>query len=240
MRGPMPPNTTLKIPPGVPTYAALRDHLRTEILTGVIPADARLTTAFLVERYGFSQMPIREALQALEGEGLIEIQPHKGARVLPLDPRRVRNIYELRTVIESLLARLSLPNLTNAATAELAKLHAAMKVVAAKRDSAALFALNHQFHDLIYGHADNAEALAIYDRYASLLGSLRASFGFSAERMQRMIREHGEILDALRKQDPERLEAVVRTHCDGAKEDLLARIAREWGSAARTAAGGRR
>src|SRR6266508_1850881 len=109
-------------PPGAPTYAALRDVLRAEILSGKIPAGTRLTTASLVERFGFSQMPVREALQALHGEGLIEIQPHRGAGVLPLDITRVRNIYDLRAAIEGLLVRLAVPNLTNAALSQLAQI----------------------------------------------------------------------------------------------------------------------
>ncbi|MGV6873552.1 GntR family transcriptional regulator [Pseudochelatococcus sp. B33] len=211
----------LEIEPGVPTYAVLRDRLRAEILSGKLPAGARLTTASLVQRFGVSQMPIREALQALEGEGLIEIAPHKGAAVLPLDATRVRNIYDLRGALEALLVRLAIPNLSNRAMAQIAATHHQMVEAVRKGETAQLFALNHQFHDLIYRHADNDEAFSMYNRYASLLSSLRETYGFSAGRLDQMMKEHGEILAALQAQDEARLTSLTERHCEGAKLDML-------------------
>lgn len=215
-------NIKMEMEPGVPTYAALRDRLRAEILSGRLPAGARLTTASLVERFGVSQMPVREALQSLEGEGLIEIAPHRGAAVLPLDISRVRNIYDLRGALEALLIRLALPNLSNRAMAQAAELHDRMKAEVASGNLGDLFSLNQQFHNLIYQHADNAEAFNIYDRYASLLGTLRETYGFGKVRVDQIMDEHQQILDSLRAQDEHRLVAIIGLHCEGAKHDLLA------------------
>jgi DNA-binding GntR family transcriptional regulator len=215
-------NLKMEIAHGVPTYAALRDRLRAEILSGKLPAGARLTTASLVERFGVSQMPVREALQSLEGEGLIEIAPHKGAAVLPLDASRVRNIYDLRGALEALLIRLAVPNLSNRAMTQAAALHERMKAEVASGDLANLFSLNQQFHQLLYRHADNAEAFNIYNRYASLLGTLSETHGFSKARVDQMMDEHQEILDSLRLQDERRLVTIIERHCEGAKLDVLA------------------
>jgi DNA-binding GntR family transcriptional regulator len=215
-------NLKMEIAPGVPTYAALRDRLRAEILSGKLPAGARLTTASLVERFGVSQMPVREALQSLEGEGLIEIAPHKGAAVLPLDVSRVRNIYDLRGALEALLIRLAVPNLSNRAMSQAAALHDRMKAEAASGDPAELFSLDQQFHQLLYRHADNAEAFNLYNRYASLLGTLHETYGFSKARVGQMVDEHQEILDSLRSQDERRLATIIERHCEGAKLDMLA------------------
>lgn len=215
-------NNKMEIEPGVPTYAALRDRLRAEILSGRLAAGARLTTASLVERFGVSQMPVREALQALEGEGLIEIAPHRGAAVLPLDIGRVQNIYDLRGALEALLIRLAVPNLSNRAMAQAAAIHDRMKAEIDSGDTSHLFALNQEFHILLYSHANNAEAFNIYNRYASLLGTLREAYGFSKTRIDRMMSEHQEIIDLLRAQDVPRLTALIERHCEGAKFDMLA------------------
>src|SRR5918997_1452748 len=98
-------------------YSALTDILREEIVSGRLAAGSRLTVEDLASRYGVSTMPVREALQRLRGEGIIVLLPHRGARVVSLDENLVSNIYDLRGAIESLLARRSLPNLTNAAMA---------------------------------------------------------------------------------------------------------------------------
>ena len=217
--------------PGTPTYAALRDRLRADILSGKIPAGTRLTTASLVERFGFSQMPVREALQALHGEGLIDIQPRRGASVLPLDAKRVRNIYDLRAAIEALLVRLSIPNLTNAALSQLAQIQQDFRQAAQRKDIKLLFALNNQFHDLINRHADNPEATLIRDRYASLLTGLRGEYGYSTVRVKQMVDDHDRILQALRAQDELLLEKLMYSHVDGAKTDLLDRMAAKARSA---------
>jgi len=219
--------TPLVLPPGLPAYAALRDVIRADIIAGRLPAGTRLATASLVERFGISQMPVREALQALEGEGLITILPHKGATVLSLYPKRIGDIYDLRGAVESLLVRRSLPNLTNAAMAELAAIHRDLKAAVKRSDSGAVFTLNSRFHMLINRHADNPEALAVYDRYVNILGSLRAQYGFSPFRMRQMADEHEQLLDALRRQDEAKLDKVVRTHVVGAKVDLISRMEQE-------------
>src|SRR5690606_36634903 len=167
--------------------AAIRDRLRMEILSGRLAAGTRLTTASLVERFGVSQMPVREALQALEGEGLITIAPHRGAAVLPLDQVRVRDIYDLRGALEVVLIRSALPNLSNRAMGEIAAAQARMREQVDSNDPSQLFVLNHQFHDLIYRHADNPEAYSMYNRYASLLSMLRGKYGFSEARIVQML-----------------------------------------------------
>lgn len=211
---------------GLPAYAHIRDTIRSEIMGGRLQPGTRLTIASLVERFGISQMPVREALQALEGEGLLTILPHRGATVLSLDEKRVVNIYRVRGAVEGLLARLSLPNLTNAAMKEIAVVHRELSAVLADGNQDAIFPLNTRFHNLIYRHADNPEALAIYNHYAGLLGALRDRFGFGALRMRQIAEEHEEIVVSLRMQDEDRLEAVIRLHMEGAKDDLVARMRR--------------
>lgn len=216
--------TPFEMRPGVPAYAAVRDVIRAEIMDGEISAGARLTTAFLVKRFGISQMPVREALQALEGEGLIRILPHKGATVLSLDSKRVGNIYDLRGAVEALLVRKCLPNITNAAMAELSEIHRVLKDAVDRGEPRTVFDLNTKFHSLIYRYAQNPEAEGVYDRYAKLLGTLRGRYGFSPFRMHQMVDEHDEILDALRRQDEAELDVLMRSHVEGAKLDLVSRI----------------
>ncbi len=218
--------STLNRPVGLPAYAALRDQLRADIISGVITAGTRLTVADLVRRYGVGQIPVREALQALEGEGIVTILPHRGARVLSLDARLVRNVHDVRGAIESLLIRLSLPNLTNAAIAQSVSIQQRFREAAAQRQFDAMFSLNQDFHHLIYRHADNPEALKIFDLYASLLGTIRRQYGYGPDRIVEMVTQHEQILAALRAQDEEQLEKLVRLHVEGAKRDLLDHMGR--------------
>jgi len=209
------------------TYAVLTDLLREEIVSGRIPAGSRLTVNEVASRYGVSHMPVREALQHLRGEGIIIVQPRKGARIVSLDAQLVNNIYDLRGAIEALLGRLSLPNLTNAAMARLDELYQRFVQAAETGDMKSVFAINAEFHALLYRHANNAVALEIYDRYAGLMRALRQQYGIGPGRLAERVAGLSELLDAIRAQDEERLGKVIARSCDLAKRDLLSLMGQE-------------
>ncbi len=209
------------------TYAALTDLLRQDIVSGRLPAGARVTVAEVASRYGVSQMPVREALQCLQGEGIVTLQPHKGASVLALDEKFVCNIYDLRGAVESLLARLSLPNLTNAAMARLEDLCQQVGLAVEKGDVKLVLAVNSEFHSLLYRHADNPVALEIYNRYAGLMGTLRQKYGVGPGRLIGIAGGLVEVMEAIRAQDADRLGRLLPLQCELAKQDLLRLIAQE-------------
>lgn len=208
-------------------YAALTELLRDEIVSGRVPAGARLTVDEIASRYGVSHMPVRQALQRLQGEGIVVLLPHKGARVVSLDARLVDNVYDLRGAIEALLARLSLPNLTNAAMARLDALYQQYVKAAKNRNVKSVFALNAEFHILLYQHANNAVAFEIYDRYSGLMRTLRQKYGIGPGRLAERVAGLSEVLDALHTKDEERLGKVVALQCELAKRDLLRLMAEE-------------
>ena len=86
-------------------YARVCDALRSAILSGHFTPGQRLKMSDLTTRFRVSPTAIREALQQLQGEGLITIFPHRGASVRSVDKRFVSNIYDLRFAIENMLIR---------------------------------------------------------------------------------------------------------------------------------------
>ena len=203
------------------TYAALTDLLRQEIVSGKLPTGSRITVADVASRYGVSQMPVREALQCLQGEGIVVLLPHKGARVLSLDSHFVNNMYDLRGAIESLLARLAIPNLTNAVMTRLEEIWQQIDQAAKNGDEKRLLTLNGEFHRLLYRHADNPIALEIYNRYSGLMGTLRQKYGEGPGRLEEISAGLAEVLDVLRAQDAERLSRLSLHLCEQAKKDIL-------------------
>ncbi len=169
-------------------------------------------------------MPVREALQALEGEGLITIRHHRGATVLSLDAKRIAHIYDLLSAVEVLLVRSAFPNITNAAMTKLQGIQQAMGQAKEMGDSAKLFELNRQFHSLIFDYSDSSDLLGIYDRYVNLLRAWRSKFGFTTFRMTQMLEQHDEMLEALKAADLQWLEKIVHSHSQGTKEDLVSRV----------------
>jgi DNA-binding GntR family transcriptional regulator len=100
--------------------------LREAILAGVLSPGARLRQEELADRFGTSRIPVREALRALEYEGLVTSEPNRGFTVTELDADDVEEVYDLRIVLESHAVRVALPLLTDEDIAELDDLFAQM------------------------------------------------------------------------------------------------------------------
>ena len=79
--------------------------LRNDIVAGVLAGGCRLAETELAEQYGLSRTPIRESLRRLQAEGLVEVIPHRGARVINWQSFDVEGMYDLRTAIEAFVAR---------------------------------------------------------------------------------------------------------------------------------------
>jgi DNA-binding GntR family transcriptional regulator len=92
----------------VSTVDALASALRHDILDGALPAGAWLREHQLCETYGVARHSLRAALRALAAEGLVKIEPHRGAHVAALGPDEVRWLYELRAALELEAAHLAL------------------------------------------------------------------------------------------------------------------------------------
>jgi len=90
------------------TVDALADALRREILDGALPAGAWLRERELCESFGVARHSLRAALRALAAEGLVKIEPHRGAQVVELTADDVRWLYELRAALEIEAAHLAL------------------------------------------------------------------------------------------------------------------------------------
>ncbi|MCK5516294.1 MAG: GntR family transcriptional regulator [Desulfobulbaceae bacterium] len=211
----------MKRPVGETIYDAICDDLRKCILNGEFKPGDRLKIAQLVERFGASPMPIREALQKLQGEGLITIIPHRGACVRPLNKKFITNINEIRTALECMLARKACSRMTSAGLRHLERIQKTYDDKINDMNGLSLVLINLKFHDKIYAYADNPEAVKVLNSQASLIRGLRATLGFDPGRPKVVSSEHHKIIDALRAKDPDKLEKIFRVHCQNALEDYL-------------------
>jgi DNA-binding GntR family transcriptional regulator len=101
--------------------------VRDAILAGVLDPGARLRQEELAEVFGTSRIPVREALRALEYEGLVRSEPHRGFTVTSLDADDVDEVYDLRIVLETHALRLAIPLLTDEDLAEIEALYDEMR-----------------------------------------------------------------------------------------------------------------
>lgn len=190
--------------------SALRDF----ITEGQLADGARIPERSLCERFNVSRTPLREALKVLAAEGLVELLPHRGARVRELDAGEIRELFELIGGLESLAGRLACDRMTEAQFAEIEDAHHAMYRAYLVRDMHGYFSRNQAIHRMIVGASGNAR---LAETYASLSGRIRrlryaANLTEDRDRWGEAMREHEAILDALRRREGDELARILFQH----------------------------
>ncbi len=200
-------------------------RIRDDIVAGNLQFGARITIDALATRYGVSHMPVREALRELQGEGLVVIEPNRGARVRTIDARFVENLFEIRTALEVMLVRRAAQRSTPGEIAELRAIEDVLERHIASGDHAAVVAENRRFHQTINRIADNVDALPMVDRHWMLLAALWRNFGYGAARFAGVANDHRHLIAALEAHDQEAASMIMGAHATKAKLELLARVA---------------
>lgn len=202
--------------------------LRDLIMGGELAPGARLGEVELAERLGVSRTPVREALSRLAAEGLVEITPNRGARVVTWTVAELEGVFDLRSVLEPQLTAHAVPNATPADVDELDDLARRMHEVGTPgpgQDLDALVPLNRAFHDRLValaGHPTLATALAAAIHPPIVLRNFHT---YDEASLRRSLAHHGEIVAALRAGDPEWARAVMTSHIANARA-VMVRAAR--------------
>lgn len=190
--------------------AGVRDY----IVEGNLADGARVPERLLCERFGISRTPLREALKVLASEGLIDLLPNRGARVRTLTPQDRRELFDVMGGLEALAGRLACENVTDADVAEVERLHYEMYGHYLKRDLREYFRCNQAIHRAIVVAARNAALSAAYDGFAARVRRVRYSANLDTQRNRwgEAMREHEEILDALRRRAGSELSDILFQH----------------------------
>jgi len=200
-------------------------QLRRLIVEGALPPGTKLTVAALSARLGLSATPLRAALKMLEGEGLVEAEANRGARVRALTPHDIRNLYRLRAAVLGLLMPDVVQNIANADLDALEALELRFEAAVTAMDGPAAMAVNANFHRRMLAIAQNPDAAAVMDRSWALVEALRLRLGFGPGRLARSAESHRALLAAIRQRDAVAATALAVTSSDNAMADLLERAA---------------
>jgi DNA-binding GntR family transcriptional regulator len=133
----------------------VKDRLLEEILAGRYAPDARIVETQVARELGTSQAPVREALRGLAALGVVEITPFRGARVRRPTRRDLLEAYAVRSALETLAARLAVPQMTDADLSELSGLMDQMQTAARRGDGHAVAEADARFHGRIVELAAN-------------------------------------------------------------------------------------
>ena len=199
-------------------------RIRDDIIGGALQFGDRITIDALATRYGVSHMPVREALRELQGEGLVVIEPNRGARVRTIDANFVENLFEIRTALEVMMVRRAAARCTRHDIAELRAIEETLEQHVASGTHAGVVAENHRFHQAINRCANNVDALPIVNKHWMLLAALWRNYGYGPARFTGVANDHGHLINALAAHDQEAAAMLMGAHATKAKLELLARI----------------
>jgi len=208
---------------------SITDALRREILDGERPAGSRLVEQELCARYGVARHSLRAALRALAAEGLIRVEPNRGARVAKLTAEDITGLYELRAALETEAARLALerhgrmPPPVHRALARL--------VAACEAEPFAWGPVNEAHADLHHAIVAAAGSPRIEAAHGALSGELRL-FLNQLEPLwtrERMAADHAALVAGLESDGPD----VLREHLRESAAALIQDAGRAYGAPAR-------
>lgn len=212
--------------PGRGRKAAERayDAIKTAILAREFEPGFHLTEALLAKRLGISRTPVREAFRRLGAEGWLQILPDQGVRVMGWSPRDIDELFEVRALLESHIARRAAQHITAAQIKRLRSLTQRMEATLDIDDGAALderAAANSAFHMLLTEAAGNSRLQDIL-RVMLEIAAVRRSFqSYTDEEARRSLNHHFELIAALEAGNGDWAEAVMRSHILAARNAVI-------------------
>lgn len=199
-------------------YVRLKDEIR----TNRFPPGFQAPEPEIALRLGMSRTPVREALIRLEAEGLVELIPRRGARVLPIRPDDMREIYEILTALEpEAAASLAARRPTSTALAPLQDATEEMEQALVVDDLDRWAQADDRFHDTLLALHGNRRlqsfVSALHDQsHRARIVTLRLR-----DKPTESTQEHRDILEHLRKGEPEAARQAFRHHRQRAARELL-------------------
>ena len=194
--------------------------LRAAILDRELRPGQRVNQEAWAERAGVSMIPVREALRALAGEGLVTYRPRRGYAVTELDLAELDEVYRLRQLLETEALRKGTP-LVTAADLDVLRDDADACLAAGRRsDIAGQLAANRRFHDRLHSLAGSRPLSRLIDLLWDSTEAYRALYYTLEDETAESDRAHRAILDAVERRDTEAAIALQDAHRNRALQRL--------------------
>jgi DNA-binding GntR family transcriptional regulator len=201
-----------------PTHEMVASVLREAITTGHLQANEPLPQDEIAAQLRVSHIPVREALRQLESEGLVTYQPNRGATVSALTSEEIREIYEIRAILETSAIRRAAGGLTAEQL-----LHARDLLDQAEQAAAGAEwgALDVDFHEAVYALEDRPRLHEIITGLLRRVDRYWLSRGLMLKHRDQFDLEHRSLLEAMERRDGEAAAALLERHLAGAAHLLV-------------------
>lgn len=202
-------------------HQELVDRLQPLIISGELSPGTKVPEKMLCTRFGVSRTPLREALKVLASDGLVRLEPNRGAWVTPVTIGEVEEVFPVLGALEALSGELACKSITADETDAVRKLHAEMVESYEKRDLDSYFAINQKIHAAILRAARNdtlttsCQALSLRMQRARYLANMTEGRWYAA------VQEHENILKFLIDKDGKNLARTLLDHMEAKRVSVI-------------------
>ncbi len=190
----------------------ITSRLRNLITDGDLQPGEKVQEAELCLRFGVSRTPLREALKALAAEGLVVLQPNRGATVARITAADIDELFPIIGALEALAGELACARIGSGEIAALRRDHYRMVKHYKRGEWAGYIKLNRAIHDAIFAAAGNAALTQLYQQMLVRTHSVRFVAKKSAPRWQEAVEDHEKMMAALEKRDGKALAKILTVH----------------------------
>lgn len=199
-------------------------RLREEIVEGIWEPGMRLQERVLCERYGVSRSPLREACRVIAAEGLLELQPNRGAVVTRPTMTDAVEYMEIIIVLQTLAIRRACEHASDEQLAEIEQIHKSMREYSERHEIVPFFELNNDIHDAIVNASGNSALVSMHEHAALHITRLQKLSGAREADPALAMAEHEAFVSALLRRDATTASAALDTHLNTVTEQIKTRI----------------
>lgn len=201
-----------------PLREIVYEELKMQILKGQIVPGTRMMEVEMAEEMGVSRTPIREAIRKLEKEGLVTIEPRKGAYASQISTKDMVDILEVRQNMEGLAAYYAAMRMNEDQKKKLAEIAEAYNKAVIENNTPDMIKYDTAFHHLIVEGSGNKMLVHMIEQLQELVLRFRYLYYDDFRRAEKMPREHKMIYDAILNGDIEKARKAADVHIDRLKK----------------------
>ena len=214
-------NLFLEMDDNLPLRDVVFNTLRKAILRGDLKPNERLMELPLAKKLGVSRTPVREAIRKLELEGLVVMYPRRGAKVAQITVKSIRDVLEIRRVLEVLAVTKACKNITQEGIMQLRTALKQFKDVINSEDLTKVAEADVKCHDTIYNATNNPKLIGILNNLREQMYRYRMEYIKDKTSHIMLVKEHEELVNAIVNRDVKNATKIAEKHIDNQEEAVL-------------------
>ena len=201
--------------------------LKESIVKGFLEPGTKLLENRIAEEMQVSRTPVREAMQKLVAEGFVKTTPNQTMVVTEVSPEDVKEVLQIRGVLEGLAARIAAKKINRREIDELENVVAQMSLYVSKENLSSYCKVDDEFHDLILNICGNKWIIQIRDNLGSFIYRFRIKSLSVPGRLKCSLKEHQAIMEALKKHDSVEADRLSQVHMENTIINILKKAVKE-------------